>query len=59
MISDILSSLPLSGYKTYLAAAGAFGLALYQASQGSYQAALQSFIAALGLVGLRHAIGKN
>ena len=49
----------LSGYKTYLVAAGLFGLALYQVSQGDYQAAIQSLLAALGAVGLRSAISTN
>lgn len=48
----------LSGYKTYLAAAGLFGLAAYQASQGDLQAAFQSVMAALTAAGLRHAVDK-
>jgi hypothetical protein len=49
----------LSGYKTYLAAAGLLGLALYQASTRDYQAAIQSFMAALATAGLRNAISKG
>lgn len=48
----------LNGYKTYLGAAGMFGLALYQVSQGQYDQALQSFLAALTAAGLRHAVTK-
>lgn len=47
-----------SGYKTYLACAGLFGLALYQFSQGQVDQAAQSFLAALAAFGLRSAL-KN
>ncbi len=49
----------ISGYKTYLAAAGLVGLAVYQASQGQIDGAAQSALAALTAVGLRHAVAKN
>ncbi len=49
----------ISGYKTYIAAAGLLGLAVYQASQADYASAYQSFMAALAAVGLRHAIAKT
>jgi hypothetical protein len=49
----------LSGYKTYVAGVGLFGLAIYQVSTGDYQTAMQSFLAALAAVGLRHAIAKQ
>jgi hypothetical protein len=49
----------LNGRKTYLAAAGLFGLALYQFSQADYPHAVQTFCAALGTLGLRHAIDKQ
>lgn len=48
----------VSGYKTYIAAAGLAGLALYQASTGQYQQAAQSLMAALAAAGVRSAIGK-
>jgi hypothetical protein len=48
----------LSGYKTYLAAAGLVGLAVFQVSTGQYEQAVQSALAALTAVGLRHAIAK-
>jgi hypothetical protein len=38
------------GYKTYLAAAGLIGLAVYQATQKQYDAAVQSVLAALGVL---------
>ena len=49
----------LNGYKTYIAAAGIVGLALYQASTGLYDQAVQSFLAALAAAGLRNAIAKS
>lgn len=49
----------LNGYKTYLAAAGLLGLALYQFSQGSMDTALQSLMAALAAFGLRQAINGS
>jgi hypothetical protein len=48
----------LSGYKTYLAAVGLVGLAVYQISQGQIETALQSFLAAVTATGLRHAVAK-
>lgn len=57
-ILSLLSTLG-SGYKTYLAAAGLFGLALYDASVGQYEQAVQQFLAALAAAGLRHAIAKG
>lgn len=47
-----------SGYRTYIAAAGLVGLGLYQLSQGQLDAAVQSFAQALGLFGLRAAVGR-
>jgi hypothetical protein len=49
----------LDGKKTYLAAAGLFGLALYQFSVGQGDQAIQSFLAGLSALGLRHAIAKT
>ena len=49
----------LSGYKTYIAAAGLFGLAVYQLSQGQYDSATQSVLAALAAAGIRNAIAKS
>lgn len=48
----------INGYKTYIAALGLLGLAIYQASQGQYDQAMQSFMAALAAAGLRNAIAK-
>lgn len=47
-----------NGKKTYLAAIGLFGLAAYQASTGDYPAAVQSFLAGLAALGLRHAVSQ-
>mgnify|MGYP007037435432 CR=1 FL=1 len=46
----------LQGCKTYLAVAGLIGLAIYQASTGEYQAAIQTAMAAAAAAGLRNAI---
>ena len=48
----------VSGYKTYIAAAGLAGLALYQASTGDYPQAFQMLMSALTAAGLRSAIAK-
>ena len=48
----------LDGYKTYIAAVGLIGLALYQATVGQYDQAIQSFLGALAALGLRSAISK-
>jgi len=46
----------LEGYKTYLACAGLFGLALYQLSQGQFETAGQSFLAGMAAYGIRNAL---
>jgi hypothetical protein len=56
MIANLLNS--LDGLKTYIAAAGLAGLALYQASIGQYDQASQSILAALAAAGIRHAVAK-
>ena len=49
----------LTGLKTYIAVAGLLGLAIYQISIGSYEAAIQSFLAAATAAGLRNAITQT
>lgn len=49
----------LSGAKSYIAAAGMAGLALYQLTQGQFDLGLQSLLAALAVLGVRHAIAKQ
>jgi hypothetical protein len=49
----------MSGWKTYLAAAGLLGLAIYKFSQGDTPGAIQTFLAALAAFGLRHAISTT
>ncbi|WP_435005179.1 hypothetical protein P12x_003073 [Tundrisphaera lichenicola] len=49
----------LSGYRTYLAAAGLFGLALYKASVGDYQGAVDTLGIAATAAGMRAAIAKG
>jgi len=46
----------LNGYKTYLAAAGLIGLAVYQLSQGQFELAAQNFLAGFAAFGLRNAL---
>lgn len=47
------------GFRTYIAAAGLLGLAVYQFSEGQYEVAAQSFLAAMAAFGLREAIKTN
>ena len=49
----------LDGYKTIIAALGLLGLAVYQSSQGQWDAAFQSLMAALAAFGLRKAIARQ
>lgn len=51
--------LQLSGSKTYIAAAGLCGLALYQLSQGQISDGATTLLQALGAAGIRHAISKG
>lgn len=44
--------------KTFWAGVGLFGLAIYQATQSQYDNAVQSAMAALAVLGIRHAIAK-
>ena len=48
----------LTGYKTYIAAVGLVGLAIYQVSQGDITTAVQTALAALAAFGVRSAIGN-
>ncbi len=48
-----------SGYKTYIAAAGLVGLAVYQASTGDFAQAFQTLMSALVAAGLRSAIASQ
>lgn len=48
----------LDGWKTYTAAAGLVGLAVWQFSQGQYEQAAQSFLAGLAAFGVRHAMNQ-
>ncbi len=43
----------LNGSKTYIAAAGLFGLAVYQFSQNDLQHGLETLMAALAAVGIQ------
>ena len=49
-----------SGWKTYAAAAGLFGLALYLVTKQppDYLGAWQTLMAALAAAGLRHAVSR-
>ncbi len=44
--------------KTVLSAIGLIGLGVYQISQGQYETGIQSILAGLAMLGLRHAIAK-
>lgn len=57
-IVEVIGMNFLSGYKTYIAAVGLAGLALYQLSQAQFELAMQSFLAALAAAGLRDAVAK-
>jgi hypothetical protein len=48
----------LTGYKTYIAVAGLLGLALYQASTGQLDLALQSLLGGLAAAGLHADLNK-
>lgn len=50
---------PLDGYKTYLAAAGLGLLAVVDVLNGDMTAAGEKFLAALAVLGVRHAIAKQ
>jgi hypothetical protein len=58
LLSYLLKAKFLEGYRTYLAAAGLLGLALYLLTQGSYEAAAQNFFTALVALGLRDKAGQ-
>ncbi len=49
----------LDGYKTYLAAAGLIGFAVYHASTGDYITAWANLVAAFGLFGAKQAAQRN
>jgi hypothetical protein len=48
----------LNGWKTYLAAAGLFGLAVYNFSQGDYPTAWTNLMAAIATFGVRNAMAR-
>ncbi len=49
----------LSGYKTYIVAAGLAGLGLFQLSTGQIPLGLQTLLSALATAGLRGAIAST
>lgn len=49
----------LSGYKTYIAALGLLGLAVYQATTGDFKTAIETLFAAMTAAGIRHAISQK
>jgi len=48
----------LNNYKTYLAAAGLIGMAVYNFSVGNYPAAVANVVAAFGLFGAKQAAAR-
>lgn len=49
----------LDGWKTYIAALGLLGLGVYQMSQGQFEVAMQSIMAAFAAFGLRKALERS
>jgi len=49
----------LEGKKTYIAAIGLLGLALYQVTIADYAPAIETFMAALAAFGIRHAMSRK
>jgi hypothetical protein len=49
----------LNGWKTYSAAAGLFGLAVYNFSQGDYGTGWTNLMAALAVFGVRNAMARS
>lgn len=47
------------GKKTILAGVGLLCLSVYQLTTGEYDKAAETFFAALGLLGIRHAVKKS
>lgn len=52
-IGELLKLNALAGVRTYVAAAGLFGLSVSQFADANYDAAVASLMAALALVGIR------
>lgn len=48
----------LDGYKTWIAAIGLVGLAVYHLSQKEFESSLKVLMEALGLIGVAHKIMK-
>jgi hypothetical protein len=49
----------LAGSKSYIAAIGLIGLAIYQLTQKDYVAGIQSIMAAIAAFGIRNAVGRQ
>lgn len=56
LLGHLLRMDRFAGYRTYLAAAGLVGLSVYLLSQGDAEGAVQRFLEAMGLLGLREGI---
>lgn len=48
----------LNGWKTYIAAVGLLGLAVWNFSQADYQTGMTNFLAALAAFGIRSAMAR-
>ena len=59
LLSEVLNMDILKGYKTYIAAVGLVGLAVWQFSQGQVELGVQSLLAALAAFGLRRALADS
>ena len=49
----------LNGWKTYIAAAGLFGLAVYNFSVGDYSTGWTNLMAAIATFGVRNAMARS
>lgn len=57
--NSLLAGLPFNGAKTYVAAIGLVGLGVYQISQSQLATGVQTILAGLAALGLRHALEKG
>lgn len=49
----------LNGWKTYIAAVGLLGLAIYNFSMGDYTTGMTNLMAALAAFGIRNAMARS
>ena len=49
----------MSGWKTWIAVAGAVGLGVYKLSQGDVEGGITAIVGGLSLLGIGHKLDKN